>query len=99
MTVIFFKELYSFPANCCIIILLFLLLYLISFLPVIISANHDEILSQTLYFLLHFLFISIYRHTTTPVLQGFLLHLHCNFDLIFATKAVNIYLIQLPDTN
>lgn len=59
----FCKEPYSVPVNCYIIILLFLLLYSISFLSVIISANHDAILYQTLHFLLHFLFISIYRCT------------------------------------
>lgn len=59
----FCKEPYSFPVNYYIIILLFLLLYSISFLSVIISANHDAILYQTLHFLLHFLFISIYRCT------------------------------------
>jgi len=66
VTAIFFffcKEPYSFPVNYYIIILLFLLLYSISFLSVIISANHDAILYQTLHFLLHFLFISIYRCT------------------------------------
>lgn len=67
MTVIFFQRTISFPVNCCVIILLFLLLYSIAFLPVIISANHDEILSQALYFLLHFLFISIYRHILKPL--------------------------------
>lgn len=67
MTVIFFQRTISFPVNCCIIILLFLLLYSISFLSVIISANHDGILSQTLYFLLHFLFVSIYRRILKPL--------------------------------
>lgn len=66
MTVIFFQRTISFPVNCCLIILLFLLLYSISFLPVIISPNHDEILSQALYFLLRFLFLSIYRHISKP---------------------------------